>query len=48
MDYVLETLNLPDLNKLTNDCMAHLPQWPPIPTNMPSDIPKFEVKYGEE
>lgn len=41
-------LNLLDLTKLTNDLVAHLPQWPPIPTKLPSDIPKFEGKSGED
>ena len=40
-------LNLPELWKLTNDPVAHLPQWPPIPRKMPLDIPKFERKLGE-
>ena len=43
----LATLNLPDLTKLTNDPVKHYSHWPPIPTKLPSDIPKIEVKPGE-
>jgi hypothetical protein len=41
-------LNLPDLSKLMNDPMHHDPSWPPIPTKLPSDIPKFEGNTGED
>ena len=44
----LATLNLPDLLRLTNDPVAHDPAWPTIPTKIPSDIPKFEEKSGED
>jgi len=44
----LATLNLPDLSKLTNDPVYHVPGWPPVPTKLPSDIPKFEAKAGED
>jgi hypothetical protein len=44
----LATLNLPDLSKLMNDLVCHDPTWPPIPTKLPSDIPKFEGKTGED
>jgi hypothetical protein len=44
----LATLNLPDLSKLMNDPVHHDPSWPPIPTKLPSDIPKFEGKTGED
>ena len=44
----LATLNLPDLSKLMNDPLSHDPTWPPIPTKLPSDIPKFEGKNGED
>jgi hypothetical protein len=40
----LATLNLPDLSKLMNDHVCHDPTWPPIPTKLPSDIPKFKVR----
>ena len=43
----LATLNLPNLSKLMNNSVVHLPHGPPIPTKMPSDIPKFEGKIGE-
>ena len=43
----LETLNLLDFSKLMNDPVRHDPSWPPIPTKLPSDIPKFEGKAGE-
>jgi hypothetical protein len=44
----LATLNLSDLAKLMNDPMSHDPTWPPVPTKLPSDIPKFEGKNGED
>ena len=31
-----------------NDPVRHDPLWPPIPTKLPSDIPKFEGKVGED
>ena len=40
-------LNLPDLARLTNDPICHQAFWPPIPTKLPSDIPKFEGKAGQ-
>ena len=40
-------LNLPNLLKLMNDPMRHDPSWPPVPTKLPSNIPKFEGKVGE-
>lgn len=30
----LATLNLPDLTKLTNDPVMHLPYWPPVPATI--------------
>ena len=42
------TLNLPDLSRLTNDLMSHNSSWPAVPTKIPSDIPKFEGKAGED
>ena len=42
------TLNLPDLSRLTNDPVAHDPAWLAVPTKLPSDIPKFEGKPGED
>ena len=44
----LETLNLPNLTKLMNDPVAHLPQWPPITTKLPSNIPNFEGNPRED
>jgi hypothetical protein len=44
----LATLNLPDLSKLMNDPVRHDPSWLPIPTKLPSDIPKFEGKTSED
>ena len=40
-------LNLPNLARLTNDPIYHQTFWPPMPTKIPSDIPKFEGKVGE-
>ena len=42
------TLNLPDLSKLINDSVHHDATWPPVPIKLPSDIPKFEGKTGED
>lgn len=44
----LTTLNLPDLSRLTNDPILHLPHWPAIPTKLPLDIPKFDGRPGED
>ena len=44
----LETLDLPDLSKLINDHIQHNPSWPPIPVKLPSDIPKFDGKQGDD
>ena len=40
-------LNLPDLARLTNEPIYHQTFWPPMPTKLQSDIPKFEGKAGE-
>jgi hypothetical protein len=44
----LATLDLPDLSHLTNDPIQHAPFWPTIPAKLPSDIPKFDGKPGED
>jgi hypothetical protein len=44
----LATLNLPYFSKLLNDLVIHDPTWPPVPTKLPLDIPKFEGKNGED
>ena len=44
----LATLNFPYLSKLMNDPVRHDPLWPPVPIKLPSDIPKFEGKVGED
>jgi hypothetical protein len=44
----LASLDIPDLTKLTNDPILHDATWPNIPTKLPSDIPKFEGKPGED
>jgi hypothetical protein len=41
-------LNLPYLSKLMNYHVSHDPTWPSVPTKLPSDIPKFEGKNGED
>jgi hypothetical protein len=41
----LASLNIPNLTKLTNDPMLCNPAWP---TKLPSDIPKFEGKAGDD
>jgi hypothetical protein len=42
------TLDLPELSRLTNDSIFHSPVWPVIPAKLPSDIPKFDGKSGED
>ena len=44
----LATLNLPDLSRLKNDHVLCNLSWPIVPTKLPSDIPKFEGKAGED
>jgi hypothetical protein len=44
----LATLDLPDLSGILNDPIRHSPQWPAIPAKLPSDIPKFNGKVGED
>ena len=43
----MATLELPDLNQLTNDPIAYAPWWPVILHKFPSDIPKFNGNPGE-
>jgi hypothetical protein len=44
----LVSLNIPDLRKLINDPILHDPTWPTMLTKLPSDIPKFEGKAGDD
>jgi hypothetical protein len=44
----LVTLHFPNLARLLNDPICHDPRWPPMPTKLPSDIPKFEAKPNED
>jgi hypothetical protein len=44
----LAMFNLPYLSKLMNDHVNHDPTWLLIPTKLPSDIPKFDGKNGED
>jgi hypothetical protein len=46
--HFLATLDLPDLSRLTNDPIFHSPVWPVIPAKLPSNIPKFDGKSGED
>jgi hypothetical protein len=39
---------MPYFSKLINEPMCRNPSWPPIPKNIPSDIPKYEGKTGED
>lgn len=41
-------MSLPELTKLTNDLIQYNLAWPLVPTKLPSDIPKFEGKSGED
>lgn len=44
----IATLDLRNLSRITNDPLFYLPFWLAIPTKLPSDIPKFEGKSGED
>ena len=44
----LATLDLPYFSKLINDPIHHDPSWIAITVNLPSDIPKFDGKPGED
>ena len=44
----IETLDLPDISRLTNDPIFYLLYWSSMPNKLPSDIPKFEGKSGED
>ena len=44
----LATLELPDLSKLMNDPIRHHFAWPPVPVKIPTNIPKFDGKTGED
>lgn len=44
----LANLEFIDLSKLKNDPIWHHFDWPSIPTKIPTDIPKFDGKIGED
>jgi hypothetical protein len=44
----IATLDLPNLSRILNDPICHSPQWPTIPSKIPSNIPKFDGKVGED
>ena len=44
----LETLDLTDLLCLINEPIQHSHFWPHIPIKIPSDIPMFDKKPGED
>jgi hypothetical protein len=44
----MENIHLPEVSSLLNDHICHDPRWPPMPTNFPSDVPKFEGKPSED
>ena len=44
----LAALDIPDIHKLTNDPINHNSLWPPVPHKIPSDIPKFDGKQGDD
>lgn len=41
-------MELPDLSQLTNDPIFHNPIEPSVPTNIPSNILKFNGNLGED
>lgn len=44
----MANLELPDLNRLTNNPIAYTPWWPTLPHKILSDIPKFNGNLGED
>jgi hypothetical protein len=44
----LSTMDLLDLSQLKNDPILHFPFWRVIPAKLPSNIPKFDGKPGED
>ena len=46
--HFLATLNLPELSRLMNDPVSHNLKWPTVPTNIPSNIPKFKGNASED
>lgn len=44
----LATLELPNVSRLMNDPIFRLPYWPPVPSKISSDCPKFEGKEKED
>jgi hypothetical protein len=44
----LATLDLLDLSRILNDPILHSPYWPIILAKLPSDIPKFDGRSGED
>lgn len=45
---LMAMLELPEVSRLTNDPILHLPYWPPFPTKMLSDCPEFEGKAKDD
>ena len=44
----LARLNLPNLARLMNDLVSHDSAWLVVPNKLPSDIPEFKGKAGED
>ena len=44
----MDTLYLPYLSRLINDPIHHNPSWSTIPVKLPSYIPKFDGKRGQD
>jgi hypothetical protein len=44
----LATLDLLDLSSILNDLILHSPYWSVIHAKLPSDIPKFDGRSGED
>ena len=44
----ISTLDLPNLSCLMIDSINYLAYWPPMPNELPNDIPKFEGKLRED
>ena len=44
----MDTLDLLDFSRLSNDPIHHDPSWPTIPIRLPSYVPKFHGEPDED
>ena len=48
LDPKFPLIGLPNLSRLMNDPVSHDLAWPTVPNKLPSNIPKFKGKAGED